>query len=576
MHYNKSEIRDLYLNTDTRTVYDYTVKSSKVKNKINYRLMLILSLFAILAVFIMTRLFWINLVNHDFYTKQSDMRIKRNININAMRGEILDRNNEVLALSAPVASIWCDTDEMTNLSVDNLRVLASKLGISVTELNDKLKKGGNFVYLARSLSPEQTAAVMSLKIPGIYSQKSFKRFYPVGEVAAPLVGSSNIEQNGSSGIEFSKNSELLGQDGNQVYMRGPTGNVIENVEERKDPVNGGNIQLAIDNKIQYIAYKELKNAVTSLGAKSASAVVLDAKTGEVLAMASYPSFNPNVSAPKNQALMKNNSIMELYEPGSTMKPLLISKALDMGLIKSTTIFDTKPYTIDGKLIKDTHLYPNLSVADIVRKSSDVGTSKISFLLDKKDAWGYYDKLGFGHRLTDLAGDSRGYLIDYKKWSKLDQAVMSYGYAINVNLLQMASAYTLFTNNGCLISPSIYKTDTTPSCEQLLSVNTAKTMSDILASVTETGGTGKLATVENYTSAGKTGTAHKSSKKGYAENNYVGSFIGYAPAKNPKIIVAVIVDDPKTAYYGGTVAAPVFSQVVGQSLPYLNVPYDKNT
>ncbi|MFN7095370.1 MAG: peptidoglycan D,D-transpeptidase FtsI family protein, partial [Burkholderiales bacterium] len=457
-----------------------------------------------------------------------------------------------LAVSTPVASIWVDPSELDELTTAQIKQMAKILAMPLSELNQKLnQKNKTFVYLRRAVSPEQAQQIKALAIDGIYSVQEFKRFYPNGEVAAHVVGFTNIDDQGSEGIEYARDKNLVGTNGQQQILRDRQGRVIDNLANSQPAVNGQNIQLSIDNRIQYIAYNALKKQVAKYQAKGGSAVVLDAKTGEVLSMVNMPTYNPNNREQAYLDMLRNRAAIDLYEPGSTMKPFIVAKALDAGLVTPETVFPTMPYKIGPKLIRDTHDHPTLTVSKILEVSSDVGVSKIAAKLTPQQLWNYDTQVGFGQKVgTSFPGEARGILLPWQKWHPLDQASMSYGYAISVSLMQMARAYTIFTNNGCLLPVSFYPvTGNNLSCNPVISAKTAATMRTILSKVTADG-TGKLAQLDGYTTAGKTGTAHKASSHGYHANRYVGSFVGFAPANNPKVIIAVMIDEPKGEYYGG--------------------------
>ncbi|MCC2626244.1 MAG: cell division protein [Burkholderiales bacterium] len=536
----------------------------------------------VLTTAILGRLIYLNTVSNHFLENQLNTRISRVVKIPAMRGVITDRNNNPLAVSTPVASVWVDPTELDNLTNDQVNKLATVLNMTVAELNAKLnQKDKTFVYIKRAISPEQAKLVDDMQIDGIYNIQEFKRYYPSGEVAAHVVGFNNIDDRGSEGIEYANDKNLLGHDGVQQILRDRQGRVIENTGTARPATNGDTITLSIDNRIQYVAYNALKNQVEKTHAKGGSAVVLDAKTGEVLSMVNYPTYNPNNREKATLDMIRNRAAIDLYEPGSTMKPLVVAKALDLGIVTPDTVFNTIPYSVSGHLIKDVHTSPRMTVSQIIIKSSDVGVSKIAFKMTPQTFWTYDREVGFGQKVgTHFPGEAKGiFKSSWKDLRPLDVASMSYGYAVSVSLMQMARAYTLFTNNGCMLPISFYKIDSniTPTCKQIVKPKAAEQVRDMLSKVTEdgAGGTGRLAQVEGYTTAGKTGTAHKNrGKAGYLANSYVGSFVGYAPATNPRLVIAVMIDEPRGQYFGGVVAAPVFSDIAGPSLHILGVKQDK--
>lgn len=576
------QIRKFYSLAENVGSYSHVRPQDKSYKKTFSRSRGVLIFALILTSAILGRLIYINTVSNSFLETQLNTRIQRVVKIPAMRGVITDRNNNPLAVSTPVASVWVDPTELDNLTNEQINKLATILNMTVAELNEKLnQKDKTFVYIKRAISPEQDKLVSQMQIDGIYDIQEFKRYYPSGEVAAHVVGFNNIDDRGSEGIEYANDKNLLGHDGIQQILRDRQGRVIENTGTARPATNGDTITLSIDNRIQYVAYNALKNQVEKTHAKGGSAVVLDAKTGEVLSMVNYPTYNPNNRKTATLDMIRNRAAVDLYEPGSTMKPLVVAKALDSGLVTPDTVFNTIPYSVSGHLIKDTHTASKLTVSQIIIKSSDVGVSKIAFKMKPQVFWEYDRQVGFGQKVgTNFPGEAKGiFKSSWKDLRALDIASMSYGYAVSVSLMQMARAYTLFTNNGCMLPISFYKIDgaTAPSCKQIIQPKTAVQLKEMLSKVTEdgAGGTGRAAQVEGYTTAGKTGTAHKNrGRGGYLANSYVGSFVGYAPATNPRLIIAVMIDEPRGQYFGGIVAAPVFSDIAGPSLHLLGVKQDR--
>ncbi|RTL13295.1 MAG: penicillin-binding protein 2 [Neisseriaceae bacterium] len=527
---------------------------------------------------VLLRLTYINTISSDFLTNQLNTRVLRTVKLSSMRGTITDRNNSPLAVSTPVEAVWADPSELSSLTAAQLQKLADTLEMPISELNKKLNdKNKTFVYLKRSLPPQQAKIVQELGIEGVYTMQEYKRFYPSGEITAHVVGFNNIDDRGADGIEYASEKLLEGSDGSKQIIRDLRGHVVENVGVMQPAQNGKQVALSIDNRIQYIAYNALKSQVALSAAKGGSAVVLDAKTGEVLAMINMPTYNPNNRENVTPDMLKNRAATNVYDPGSIMKPLVIAKALDLKMVTPQTVFDTHPWSVGPKLIKDDHPYPHMTVAEIIQHSSDVGTSKIAMKFKAHDLWDYYRQVGFGQKMgTGFPGETKGILIDWKRWYPVDQALMSYGYGISVSLFQMAHAYTIFTNNGCMLPVTFTKLDGSDKlpCTQIISPATAETVRSILASTTEEG-TGKNARVADYTVAGKTGTAQVLDGAHYSNTKHIGSFVGFAPAINPRIIVAVMIDQPtKGMYYGAQTAAPVFAQIVQPTLHLLGVSPDK--
>ncbi|MFO0320768.1 MAG: peptidoglycan D,D-transpeptidase FtsI family protein, partial [Neisseriaceae bacterium] len=400
----------------------------------------------LMTVAIICRIVYLNTFNNNFLNKQLDSRIMRTVKIPSMRGTIMDRNNNALAVSTPVSSIWVDPTQLDDLSKSQVEAAAKILGMSVASLNSKLnQKNKTFVYVKRAVTPAQAAQVLALGIDGIYSMQEYKRFYPYANVTAHIVGFNNIDDNGAEGIEYADNKELVGHEGQEKILRDRRGHVVEKLGEVKAAEDGKNVVLAIDNKIQFIAYDALKKQVEKSNAVGGAAVVLDAKTGEVLAMVNMPSYNPNDRAGITANAVRNRANIDIYEPGSIIKPILVSRALDEGIVKPGTQFDTHQYYVGTKLIKDDHAYPSMNVSEIIQHSSDIGTSKIALKLNKQDMWQYYQDMGFGHKVgTGFPGEATGILRNWKKWYPIDQAEMGFGYGVSVSLLQMARSYTVFT------------------------------------------------------------------------------------------------------------------------------------
>ncbi len=571
-----SEIQILYAKANNnhnspinKNLLDKSIIFNKIKI-INFLVLLIVAL-------IIIRIIYLNTFNNNFLAHQLNVRIMRNVKIPAMRGNIVDRNNNPLAISTPIASIWVDPTQLDNLNTAQIDNIANILHLSVANLNNKLKqKNKTFVYLKRSVSPLEADAIKDLDIEGIYSIQEFKRYYPYANVTAHVVGFNNIDDNGAEGIEYIANKKLIGIDGKEQIARDRQGHVIKQMMNNTPAINGKNIQLSIDNKIQFIVYDALQEQVKKFNAKGGSAVVLDAKTGEVLAMVNMPNYNPNDRKTTTLDAIRNRAAIDIYEPGSIIKPLLVAKALNDNLINPNTIFDTRPYYVGKKLIQDDHPHPVLDVTGVIQKSSDVGASKIALKLTKQEMWQYYSDLGFGHKVgTGFPGEATGILRNWKKWYPIDQAEMGFGYAISVSLLQMARSYSIFTNNGCLLPVTFYKNGNNDiACKQVISNKNAQILRSILAGNT-TDGTGHLAQTNDYTTAGKTGTAQKY-KKGYSGHAHYSSFVGFAPAiTDPKLIIAVTIDEPtKTSYYGGVVAAPAFAKIANATLHELNIAPDK--
>jgi cell division protein FtsI (penicillin-binding protein 3) len=514
--------------------------------------------------------------NKAFLQKKGGDRYIRTLELQADRGKIKDRRGEILAGSSPVASVWVNPS-VVEITEKQKLTLAKLLDMKVALLDQKVSnKQKEFIYIKRRIAPDLAEQVKALNIAGVYLEREYKRFYPAGDVTSHVVGFTGVDGNGQEGLELVRNDALAGQAGQRRVIKDRAGQIVEELEVVREPSDGDELTLSIDRRIQYLVFRELSKAIEHYKAKAGSAVVLDAKTGEVLAMANFPTYNPN--NPTNiRGKTRNRALTDVFEPGSTMKPVTAAAALQFGGYLTTTKVDTAPgyMSIGPATIHDTHSYAELTVAEVVKKSSNVGSAKIALSLDKKKLWNVFNQLGFGEK-TDIGfpGEVRGKVRDYKTWRPIEQATMSYGHGISVTLLQLARAYTVFANDGELKPVSLLKLDKVPVGEPVFSAAVANSVKDMLELVVQEGGTGTKAQVAGYRIAGKTGTAHKLGANGYERDKYVGSFVGLAPASNPRLIMAVMIDEPTSGqYYGGTVAAPVFSSVMSEVLRLLAVPQD---
>jgi len=515
----------------------------------------------------------------EFLQKKGDARYSRVLTLSAHRGMITDRNGEPLAISTPVESIWASPADVT-ASAAQLQQLAALLDTKAEEISNKLSNSEReFVYLKRRMPPEQAARVMQLRIPGIFMQREYRRYYPNGEVTAHLVGFTGVEDKGQEGIELVFQNWLSGKVGERRVIKDRQGHIVEDLEAVKVPQDGHDLALSIDRRIQYLAYRELAHAVEANKAKAGSIVVLDARTGEVLAVASQPSYNPN--NPVNIAgRSRNRAIVDTYEPGSTMKPFTISAALEAGKFTPETKLDVGQghWDIGKSTIHDEHAKGVLTVAQILQKSSNIGTAKMGLTLPPQQLWSLFNQFGFGTAPhSGFPGEVAGRLRPWKNWRPIEQATMCFGQGISVTLLQMARAYGVFANDGELKPLTLLKQKEPAIGQQIISAQTAQQMRDMLELVVQVGGTAPKAQVMGYRVAGKTGTAQKVENGVYAHGRYISSFIGMAPASKPRLIVAVMIDEPSAGqYYGGAVAAPVFSSVVAGVLRLLAIPQDAPT
>lgn len=513
-----------------------------------------------------------------FLQEKGDERYSRMITLPSHRGKITDRYGELLAISSPVESVWASPPDV-EINAEQTKKISNLLNIKPAELNKKLANSEReFVYLKRRISPELAAQVMKLGVSGIYLQREYKRYYPAGEVTAHLVGFTGIDDSGQEGFELAMNSTLSGTEGSRRVIKDRSGHIIEDLEAVKVPQDGHDVVLSIDRRIQYLAYRELVKAVDLHHAKAGAAIVLDAKTGEVLAMTNVPTYNPN--NPINiQGKSRNRAIVDIFEPGSTMKPMTVAAGLESGQYQPDTKIQTSPgyLNIGPATIHDSHAHGILTVAEVIQKSSNVGASKIALSLDPQYMWNVFNLMGFGAKThIGFPGEASGRVRDYKTWRPIEQATMSFGNGISVTLLQLARAYTVFANDGELKPVSLLRLHDAPVGAQVFSAKTANAMKDMLEMVVLPGGTALKAQVLGYRVAGKTGTTHKLGSHGYEKDKYVGSFVGMAPASNPRLIMAVMIDEPNIAgdqYYGGVTAAPVFSAVMTDALRMLAIPQD---
>ena len=515
-------------------------------------------------------------ISNDFLQRKGDARYGRVIDINAHRGMITDRHGKPLAISTPVESVWVSPADVVVTS-DQIKQLAQILGMNTKDVKTRLTDTTrDFVYLKRQLPPEVARKVAALAVSGVLLRREYRRYYPDGGVTSHLIGFTDLDDNGQEGLELAFQKDLRGQIGSQRVIKDRRGYVVEDVASVRAPKPGSDLALSIDSKLQYLAYREIKQAVEQHRAKSGSIVILDSSNGEVLALANWPSYNPNNRAKPSLNILRNRAVTDLFEPGSTMKPFTIAAALDAGTVTPRTKINTEHgvMTISGRKIHDTHPEFELSVAQVLQKSSNIGTAKLALALQPEFLWQHLGASGFGTAPgSHFPGEAGGKLRNYKTWRPIEQATISYGHGISVSLLQLARAYAVFANDGELKPVSLLKVDGPVSGVKAYSPASARAVRDMMEMVVGPEGTAPLAQVDGYRVAGKTGTAHKLEGGRYT-NRYVASFVGLAPASNPRLIVAVMIDEPNgKAYYGGLVAAPIFSNVMGAALHLLNVPND---
>ena len=515
-------------------------------------------------------------IHDDFLQEKGKARYSRVIEVNAHRGNISDRNGEPLAVSTPVESVWASPSDV---EADNRQVkkLAQILGMKIGEVKSRLSDTSrDFVYLKRLLPPDQIEQVMGLHLPGISLQREYRRYYPAGEESAQTLGFTGQDDIGQEGMELALQEQLAGKPGSQRVIKDNHGYIVEDAGSLHPPKPGSDVVLSLDSNLQHIAYRELESAVRLHRAKSGAVVILDARSGEVLALANYPSYNPNNRSNTSSKEMRNRAITNEFEPGSTLKPFTIAKAIETGKVTPGTVFNTDHgvYELGNRKIHDAEPESMLTVAQIIQKSSNIGAAKIALSMKPETMWQGLSDSGFGAPTgSNFPGEAPGRLRDPKTWRPIEQATMAYGHGVSVNLLQLARGYTIFADSGELMPVSLLKLDAPPVGKKVFSEHTAHEVRDMLEMVVLPGGTAPLAQIAGYRVAGKTGTAHKLENGRYV-NHYIASFVGFAPASNPRLVVAVMINDPSGAeYYGGQVAAPVFSKVTGAALHALNVPND---
>ena len=519
-------------------------------------------------------------LNNEFLRSKGDARTNRVVEISAHRGMITDRHGEPLAISTPVEAVSVSPRDL-EITPAKLTQLAGLLELDKNELTKRFSQTQrDFTYLKRQMPPEHAAKVMELGIPGIFLQHEYRRYYPSGEVVAHLLGFTGIDDNGQEGLELAYQDTLAGKPGSRRVIKDRLGHIIEDVESIRVPQEGRDLTLSIDRKIQYLAYRELKAAVAEHKAKAGAIVALDARTGEILALANLPAFNPNNRVKLNRSTTRNRAVTDIFEPGSTMKPITIAAALEAGIVKPETPIQTAPghLTIGVATIHDAHAGGLMSVAQVIQKSSNVGAAKIALSLPSETLWNMFNHVGFGSLpKTDFPGEASGKLRPFKTWQPIEQATMAYGHGISVSLLQLARAYMMFAGDGEIKPVSLVKLEAPQPGVPVISAANAHAVRAMLELVVQPGGTAPRAQVVGYRVAGKTGTAHKQEGGRYADDRYVASFVGFAPASNPRLIIAVMIDEPSNGqYYGGAVAAPVFSQVMAGALRLLSVPPDAPT
>jgi cell division protein FtsI (penicillin-binding protein 3) len=529
----------------------------------------------LLFVVLLARSLYLQWVENDFLQGQGAARFSREIEVPAHRGRIVDRHGEALAISTPVKSLWVFRDKV-DASPEQLRKLARVLDTTPQQLAARFKGDGEFTFVARQLAPETAERALELGINGLNEQNEYRRYYPGGEVTAQVIGFTGDKDAGQEGLELAQQTWLGGSVGSRRVIINRRGEIVEDVAAIRAPQAGRDLALSIDSRLQYLAFRELASAIERNKAKAGGLVIVDARSGEILALANWPTYNPNRRDKIAREKMRNRALTDTFEPGSTMKPFTIAAAIEAGKVRPDSVIHTEAgeLTIGKNTIHDAHRAGPLTVEQVIQKSSNVGAAKIALSLPADTLWRMFSEAGFGTPpATGFPGEVSGRLRSPSTWKPIEQATMSYGHGLSVNLVQLARAYTIFADDGELKPVGLFKTDGAVAGRPVLSAKTARAVRHMLELATQPGGTAPQAQVAGYRVAGKTGTARKIEGREYTRK-YVASFVGMAPASNPRLIVAVMIDEPSTGdYYGGTVAGPVFSNVMGAALRMLNVPTD---
>jgi len=539
------------------------------------RLYAFLLAFLLCSVALIARAVNLQVMETDFLQGQGEARFMRELEVPTRRGNILDRAGEPLAVSTPVDSVWVHPGELLQ-APENIAPLARVLEADAEEIERRLnqRSGREFVWLRRRLHPDDAARIEALDLPGVYLQKEYRRFYPAGEVAAHIIGFTNIDDVGQEGLELTYNDWLQGKPGLKRVVRDRLGRTVEHSELLREAEHGHDLTLTIDRRLQYLAYRELKRTVLKHGARSGSVVLLDIASGEVLAMANQPAFNPNQPNMDNDGL-RNRAVTDVFEPGSVMKPFAVAAALEIGMVTPDTPIDTTPGTINvsGHTISDHRNYGPIDVTRIITKSSNVGATKLALEMDAEQLWSVYDRFGFGE-VTGIGfpGESAGVLRNHRRWRRVEQATLSYGYGLSVTALQLASAFAALSDEGRMRRPSLILGANNPAVS-IMDPVVARQVAAMMETVTGPEGTGKNARITNYRVSGKTGTSRKASAAGYA-SRYIATFAGMAPSSDPRLVAIVTINDPSAGeYYGGLVAAPLFSTIMGGALRLMDIPPD---
>ncbi|KTC95801.1 peptidoglycan D,D-transpeptidase FtsI family protein [Legionella erythra] len=545
------------------------------------RLIVVSVFFTALLAALLWRITDLTILHRQFLKGQGDARSLRIVDIPAYRGMIVDRQGTPLAVSTPVKSLWVNPKEFSP-DKKQLLALAKLLGMPPKNLVSQIQRASSreFLYLKRQLQPALAKQIEQLKIPGLNFQQEFKRYYPETDSTAQLLGFTNIDDVGIEGLELAYQDWLMGVPGKKRVLKDRTGHIIEELGVIKEPRPGHDLVLSIDRRIQYLAYHELQNTLEKFAAKSGSVVVLDSQTGEILAAANAPSFNPNVRGRYTRESYRNKAITDIFEPGSLMKPFSIASALGSGQFTPETIIDTRPswMIVHGHTVRDVHNYGVLDVTGVLQHSSNVGVTKMILKSPPEQLIGLLQRSGFGQRTeSGYPGESDGAVVKAKDANPFVLATLGFGYNISVTALQLAKAYLIFANHGKLHPVTLLHNDTTEIGEQVLDTKTADQVLAMMEAVLGNEGTGKAARIPGYRVAGKTGTARVAGKNGYESNRHIASFAGIAPVSSPRLVVVVVIHEPsRNGYYGAAVAAPLFAQVMSGALRILDIPPDKTT
>lgn len=546
---------------------------------IAWRFYLVLGLIFLAAAGVMWRVFDLTILDQSFLRKQGDERVLRLVSTSAIRGMIVERNGYPLAVSTKVYSVWMNPLEFSPDKKET-QALAKLLGMPFKQLSILLRRyeetDREFVYIKRALSPEVANQIKALHLPGLYTQTEYRRYYPEGEVAAHVVGFTNVDDNGQEGLELAYNHWLDGDPGKQWVVKDRLGRVISKAQSVQEQKPGKDLVLSIDRRIQYLAYRELLAGVTENRAVSGSAIVLDVKTGEILAMVNQPSFNPNNRPAKRSDVFRNRAVTDIFEPGSTIKAFSVASALDSGHFKPNTVIDTYPgwLRVGHNIVRDEHGCGPMTVTQVLQRSSNVGVTKMILSLPPNQLWNLLHRVGFGE-ITGIGfpGEQSGSLVKHDR-GQFTLATLGFGYGISVTALQLARAYAVIANDGVKLPVSLLRVDEPPTGERVMDAKIAHEMLTLLESVVTKGGTGEMANVPGYRVAGKTGTAVKVGEHGYQKHRYISSFVGIAPLTQPRLVVAVVINDPQGKnYYGGLVSGPVFEKIMEGTLRILAVPPD---